>query len=352
MKSIVRIGVIGAGANTRSKHIPGFQAISGVEVVAVCNRRPESSAAVAKEFNIPRAMDRWEDLIADPSIDAVMVGTWPYLHCPIVLAALSAGKHVLTEARLAMNANEAHQMLTALERNPTLVGQVVPSPFGLRGDRFVRKLLGDGYIGQVREVTVLAMNNAFGGHEVPLHWRQDATLSGLNMLQLGIVHETLSRWLSPTSTVLAQAHAFVGDRLDPSSGIRRTVGTPDSVGVLAKHANGVQAVYQLSGVTPVGNCLSISLRGSAGMLHYDLLTDRLSGLTVTDMKAGRTQPEDLPIPAEFAGGWRVEADFIDSIREGSPVQYTSFSAGVAYMEFTEAVAKSARSGVAVAVGPV
>src|SRR6516165_9128405 len=109
-RQLLRVGLIGAGGNTRARHIPGLRAIPGVEIVAVCNRRPESTAAAAREFGIPRTFDRWQDLVADPGIDAVVIGTWPYLHCPVTLAALAAGKHVLTEARLAMNAAEAHHM--------------------------------------------------------------------------------------------------------------------------------------------------------------------------------------------------------------------------------------------------
>src|SRR5262245_66654624 len=98
--STLRVGLIGAGANTRSRHIPGLRALPDVEIVAVCNRRPESTAAVAQEFSIPRIHQAWEEVVADPGVDAVVIGTWPYLHCPITLAALQAGKHVLTEARL------------------------------------------------------------------------------------------------------------------------------------------------------------------------------------------------------------------------------------------------------------
>ncbi len=352
MTQIVRIGLIGAGANTKSRHIPGFLAIPGVELSAVCNRRPESSAAVAKEFNIPRVHAKWEDLINDENVDAIAVGTWPYLHCPIVLACLEAGKHVITEARMAMNAAEARSMHAALKRNSKLVGQIVPSPFGLRGDAYVKKLLADGFIGDLREATIFGMNDLLGGPDAPLHWRLDATLSGYNMLQLGIVHETLMRWTPPTVRVVAQVHAFVPARLDPESGIRRTVGTPDSVQVLSTMSNSACGIYQFSGVTPVGGGMSITLRGSAGMIHYDLQADKLFGLTVQETKAGKKLPAELEVPADLAGGWRVEADFIDSIRDGTPVRFTDFTAGVNYMEFTEAVARSAREGVAVNVPTV
>jgi predicted dehydrogenase len=120
------------------------------------------------------------------------------------------------------------------------------------------------------------------------------------------------------------------------------VGTPDSVQILVTLADHARAVYQFSGVTPFGAGSSITLRGDAGYLHYDLITDRITG-----HRQGEKSPSDLSIPPEKAGGWHVEADFIDSIRDGAPVRYTDFATGVSYMEFTEAVARSARDGVAV-----
>ena len=142
----LRIGIIGAGANTRARHIPGLRAVEGVEIVTVCNRRRESAQAVAQEFGIPRICDHWEQVLADPDVDAVVIGTWPYLHCPITLAALAAGKHVLTEARLSLNVAEARQMLQAARNQPRLVAQVVPSPFGLKGHEVMVGLLRGGFL--------------------------------------------------------------------------------------------------------------------------------------------------------------------------------------------------------------
>src|SRR5437588_8060490 len=205
----LRIGLIGAGGNMRLRHIPGLRALPDVEIAAVCNRRPESTGAVAQEFGIPRTFEHWQDLVADPDVDAVVIGTWPYLHCPITLAALAAGKHVLTEARLSMNADEAHRMLTAAQTHPDRVTQVVPSPFGLKGDTVMRELIAGGYLGELREVHVFSLNGAVADPAAPLSWRQDVTLSGYNMLTLGIAHETLLRWAPSPVQVQAQAHAFV-----------------------------------------------------------------------------------------------------------------------------------------------
>lgn len=349
MAAKLRIGLVGAGANTRLRHIPGFQAIEGVEIVAVCNRRPESTAAIAREYQIPRTYRHWQEVVSDSDVDAVVIGTWPYLHCPITLAALDAGKHVLTEARLAMNVVEAQQMLAAARKHAHLITQVVPSPFGFKGHNVVRDWLERGYLGDLREVHVRTMNAALADTAAPLSWRQDALLSGLNMLTLGIVHETLLRWAAPPLSVLAQVHAHVATRIDPQSGVRRTVGTPDSVQVLAVLENGARATYHFSGVTPFGQAAEIQLLGSDGALCYDLLGDRLRGAS---RKLGQAPGNlvDLPeiaIPPEKQLGWRVEEEFVQAIRHGTPIQFTDFATGVAYMEFTEAVALSAEQGVSI-----
>jgi predicted dehydrogenase len=349
MARTLRIGLIGAGANTRTRHIPGLRAIPDVEIVAVANRRPDSTAAVAKEFAIPRVAERWQDIVSDRDIDAVVIGTWPYLHCPITLAALEAGKHVMTEARMAMNAVEAHRMLASARRHPELVTQIVPSPFGLKGHVVMQELIAEGFLGQLREVHVFHLSAALADSAAPLSWRQDAALSGFNMLTLGILHETLLRWVPPPVRVMAQVHAHIPTRIDPASGVRRPVGTPDSVQVLAILEDGARAVYHFSAATPYGQASVISLYGNEGALLYDLAGDRIMGASAR-RGAQPGQLHSLPeiaIPPEKAREWRVEADFVDAIREGKPIELTSFATGVQYMEFTEAVARSAQRGEAV-----
>jgi predicted dehydrogenase len=345
----LRVGLIGAGANTRRRHIPGLQALPNVEIVAVCNRRPESTAAAAREAGASRTFAQWQQLVADPDIDAIVIGTWPYLHCPITIAALDSGKHVLTEARISMNAAEAHEMLALATAHPELVTQVVPSPFGLKGDTLMRELLQGGFLGELREIQVFGFNDALADPAAPLSWRQDAALSGFNMLSLGIVHETLLRWTPPPVRVMAQVHAFIPSRIDPQSGVRRAVGTPDSVQVLAILPSGARATYHFSGVSGMGQHMEIKLFGSDGVLHYDLADDRIFGASRKrgDKLSKVTELQEITIPPEKASGWRVEADFVDSIREGAPVLLTDFATGVKYMEFTEAVALSAERGEAV-----
>ena len=93
------IGLIGAGGNQKLRHIPGFRAIDDVEIVNVVNRSRASGERVAAEWDIPTVSDSVEELLSDPDVDAVSIGTWPYKHLEYTKAALEAGKHVLCEAR-------------------------------------------------------------------------------------------------------------------------------------------------------------------------------------------------------------------------------------------------------------
>jgi predicted dehydrogenase len=338
---VIRIGIVGAGQIAQTRHLPGFKAIPGVEVAGVCNRRRESSAKVAREWEIPRFFESWEDLVEDDEIDAVVIGTWPYLHCPITLAALDAGKHVLTQARMAMNAREAQRMLDRSRESPHLAAMVVPSPLGLSGDRFVRRLIDDGFLGKLRELHVHGLSDVWASRKTPLHWRQVTRYSGFNMLNLGILHETALRWTPPPVQVLARAAITIPSRRDEESGEPARVGTPDTVQVLTTLEDESIGLYRLSGVVRHNTGSSIELYGSRGTILYDLEAD-----TIRLARAGQ-ELRPMPVPESDLGGWNVEADFVAAIRGERPVIRTDFLTGARYMQFTEAVARSSRGQVPV-----
>jgi len=262
----LRIGIVGLGANCRLQHVSGLQSCANVEIVGIVNRRPESTAAAAQEFDIPKTYADWQQLVADPQIDAVVIGTWPYLHCEITLAALEAGKHVLTEARMACNAEEARRMFEASQKHPDLVTQIVPSPCGFHAHHVVKEMIADGFLGELREVVVIDGNDALADADAPLTWRQSAQYSGLNMLTLGILHETLVRWVPDPIGVFAQIQAFTPERVDPESRKKVAVGRPDNVHVLTQLPGGARGIYHLSGAVRFGPPTQIRLFGSEGTL--------------------------------------------------------------------------------------
>jgi len=331
----IRVGVVGAGANTRLRHIPGLQAIPGVEVACVCNRSAESSEAVAREFGIPRTCARWNDLVEDPGLDAVVVGTWPYLHADVAIAALDAGKHVLTEARMARNVREAQAMLAATRRNPRCVAQIVPSPFTLDYDETVRGLLRDGSLGRLREIDMVHANGLYADADAPLTWRQDFQLSGENMLTLGIYFEALQRWVEGDPlTLRADGTVFTRQRLK-ADGTPDEVKIPETLSIAAVYADGLRLHARFSGVESGRGRNEFIINGSEGTLRIDVGQGRLFLA-----RKGLREEEEIPVPPERRRGWRVEADFVNSIRTGTPVRLTSFEDGLRYMRFTEAAWQS------------
>jgi predicted dehydrogenase len=341
MSNTIRIGVVGAGGNTRLHHIPKLKKIEGVEIVSVVNRSRASSEKVAKEFGIPRVHDHWRELVNDSGIDAVVIGTWPYLHCPVTLAALAAGKHVLTEARLAMNAAEARQMLAASRARPDLVTQVVPGPTTFPADPMVMQLLADGYLGELQAMD-LRVPSGFVNRDAPLHWRMNRDYSGTNILSMGIWYECVSRWVGPAKAVMARTRVAVPFRFDEERKERRAVEVPDHVEVLADLANGAIARMHWSSVAGFMPGPEVWLYGSEATLRLEMRGR--DNAVLTGGRRGDKEMAQIAIPEDKIYRWRVEEEFIGAIRGREPVRRTSFVDAVNYMEFTEAVHISSREG--------
>ena len=336
----VRIGFVGAGGNTRLKHIPGFRALAGVELVAVANRSLASAEKVAREFGIGRAAADWRAVVEAPDVDAVCIGTWPNTHAELTIAALRAGKHVLCEARMARNTAEAGAMLAEASRRPELVTQIVPSPYTLRFDAKVKELLAAGVLGDLREVQATFTGGQFARADAPMSWRLDREISGVNTLSLGIFYEVFLRWLDREPEWVAADAAVFTPRRGDEAGAPREVGTPESLTVLGRYDAATRLVMHFSGVEAAKPRGEFRLNGSKACLWLDVL-----GKELWLAGNGRTA-EKIEVPALPDDGWNVEADFIASIRTGAPVRLTDFATGLRYMRFTEAVWKSWNAGCA------
>ena len=334
----VKVGIIGAGENTRSKHIPGLQAIDGVEIVGVCNRSQESSQRVADAFGIPKTYDNWQEAIADPDTNAIVIGTWPYMHCRATVAALRANKHVMCEARMAMNAKEAHIMRMVSRQKTHLIAQIVPSPMTLRVDNTIKRLIAEGYLGDVLAIEARA-GGAFLDSEASLQWRQDFDLSGLNIMSMGIWYEALMRWVGEATRIMAMGKTFVKMRPD-ADGVMRSVRIPEHIDVVGDLACGAQLHIQVSNVAGLAGAPEVYLFGSDGTLRF-------SGNKLYGGQKGDAELNEIDIPDSEAGGWRVEEEFVNAIRGNEVITHTDFDTGVKYMEFTEAVTRSMQSGTAI-----
>lgn len=344
--STIRVGIVGAGGNARLTHISGLQAMKGVEIVSVSNRSRESSERVAREFGIPKVYDSWLDLVRASDIDAICIGTWPNTHCAITLAALEADKHVLCEARMSMDAQQAHAMLDASRSKPHLVTQLVPSLATFAVDNLVMGSIHGDYLGDLLAVSLRTLPYSveppagFINYEAHMpHWRRDQDVVGYNVASMGMWYESLIHWIGPATRVMASSRVFVNQLRTPD-GSWRAVQRPDHVDVVCDMACGAQAHIGFSAVTGLAPSNEIWLFGNEGTLHIE--SDRVSA-----GKRGETELKEIPNPEEKRYKWRVEEEFVRAIRGEEQVARTPFWMGVQYMEFTEAVHRSAQTGHAV-----
>ncbi len=340
VKESIKIGIIGAGSNTCKMHIPNLLAIPGVKILEVANRSPESSKKAADKFNIPQVRDNWEDIASSPDTDAIVIGTWPYLHCEASCLALESGKHVLCEARMAMDEAEARKMLQVSARFPQLTAQVVPAPFTFRVDKTVRNFIADGTLGKLFHFDFNFQSEPLAPSSGKLHWRRNIKYSGKNTMVLGIAYETVLRWLGPAKWVSAVGRVFNNTAIDPESGNRVTVEVPDYLSVQMELVNGMPGTFLISETGQDTYPPYIKIFGEKGTLHFHYAVNgELLFASSIDRKL-----RPVSIPYEDQGYWRVEEEFINCIRGKEELKLNTFAFGLEYMKFTEAVLRSVESG--------
>ncbi len=148
----IRWGVLSTAKIGRKQVIPGMQHCQFAEVTAIASRSLESAQTVATELGIAKAYGSYEELLADPDIDAIYNPLPNDLHVPWTIKAAEAGKHVLCEKPIAMNADEARSLLEVRERTGVKIGEafmVKLHPQWVRAS----ELIAEGRIGPVRLVT-------------------------------------------------------------------------------------------------------------------------------------------------------------------------------------------------------
>lgn len=330
----VRLGIVGAGGIVKQRHLPALKGMPEVEIVAVCNSTLESSRRFCAE-HLPgaEAMEHWPELVCREDVDAVWIGTTPYMHAEISQYALRAGKHVFCQARMAMNLAEAQLMWEASVSNPELVAMLCPPPYGMKGDATMKRLLAEGAIGTPHEVVLHGMNGAWLDPEAPAHWRQRVEISGLQVLTFGIYVEVIQRWLGDIVAVQAAGRVVHETRQGYA------VDIPDFMHVLCSFRNGTRGSFVFSGVASHPPRDGVEIYGTEGTLAYDFSSDEIR----LGLRGGEWQL--IPIPAGEAKDWTVERDFIDAVRHPSlPRPRPDFLEGIKYMRVVQAAAEAMERG--------
>ena len=192
-KKTLRIGLVGVGAAAQVNHIPALMKTEGVELVALCDRDPEKAQRVAQKFGVPTAVSRIEEMFEIEEIDAIDICTPNFLHAPMAVASLDAGKHVLCERPLARSSEEAAAMVKAARKADRTLACAVQHRF--RPDaQLLRRFVEKGDLGEIflAKAGWLRQKTEWDSDE----WRRTKRESGGGVvLDLGFHMLDLSLWV-------------------------------------------------------------------------------------------------------------------------------------------------------------
>ncbi|MCU1326503.1 MAG: oxidoreductase, Gfo/Idh/MocA family [Bryobacterales bacterium] len=213
MANKIRWGVLGVAKIATVKVIPAMQHGSLCEISAIASRDPDRARKAADDLGISKAYGSYEELLADPDIDAVYNPLPNHLHVPWTLRAAAAGKHVLCEKPIALSAAEASQLLVARDRAHVKIGEafmVHSHPQWLRALEILRS----GEIGPLRAFNfVFSYNN-----RDPQNIRNRADIGGGAIMDIGCYPVHVARWMfgaepARVSCLIERDPQFGTDRL-------------------------------------------------------------------------------------------------------------------------------------------
>jgi predicted dehydrogenase len=191
MQSKIRWGILSTAKIGREKVIPAMQAGKYSEVIAIASRDKETAQAEGKRLGIPNVYGSYNDLLADPKVDAVYIPLPNHMHVEWAIRSLEAGKHVLCEKPVAMSAAEATRLLLAGRNHPQLK---LMEAFMYRFHpqwQYAKRLVQDGKIGELR--TIQSFFSYFNTD--PKNIRNQVEAGGGAMMDIGCYCVSLARFI-------------------------------------------------------------------------------------------------------------------------------------------------------------
>jgi predicted dehydrogenase len=326
----VRWGILGVASIALRRVIPAMQKSDWSEIAAIASRDRSKTEEAAHKFGIPKAYGSYEELLADPEIEAIYNPLPNNLHVPWSIRAAQAGKHVLCEKPLSMNAAEARSLVEARDRAGVKIGEafmVRTHPRWLR----TRELIRSGRIGELRLISGLISHF----NRDPKNIRNTPEYGGGSLLDLGCYSVTLSRFLfgQEPSRVMGSLER------DPEMGTDRLTSA-----ILEFPAG--QSVFTCS--TQLAYHQRMFLLGTKGRIELDrpinAPTDEPSRILIDDNPG---DPVGSGITAEMippCDQFTIQGDlFSRAIREGGEVP-VRLEDSVLNMAVIDAIFRSADSG--------
>ncbi|CAM4346014.1 Gfo/Idh/MocA family protein [Paenibacillus tarimensis] len=323
MSNKLRWGIMGAAGIAKGAVIPAIQQSESGVVTALASRDQDKAEAAAREMNIPAAYGSYEALLADPDIDAVYIPLPNHLHREWAIRAAEAGKHVLCEKPLALNAGQAQEMVDACAR----AGVHLAEAFMYRHHPvydLVAGIIRSGEIGEIRAIhSAFTFNNADDKSNV--RYRKD--WGGGSLYDVGCYPLSAARLLLGAEPEAVTVQTFVSaehDNVDMmASG-------------LVEFAGGVALTFDCGMWASFRNVLEIV--GSVGRIElpqaFVINTDNLVFYV-------HTADEMREVKAPQVNAYTMQADdFAAVVRGGQPPRYAAQDA-VANMRLIDACLLSA-----------
>jgi predicted dehydrogenase len=351
---LVRIGFIGSGF-ARRVQLPALAFVPGATATAIASGRRSNADAVAREFRIPSVYDDGVELARSADVDLVVVSSTPDTHARFAIAALEAGKHVLCEKPMAIDAYEASQMVAASAQHPDSIAWVDHELRYEPNRCRTRELIRADAMGELRHIELSLKPYLRGDGRpqavtAPWNWWFDAARGGGILGAVGSHLIDLCRfWTGSEVTYVAGvAETFVRERID-EAGVTRPVTADDFASCVVRTASGAVASVTLSTVAHHGGGHLGQVTGSEGTL---LLTGEtklelgkpggpLEDISVPDDLSGKMRPDNMWArsfvrllrdmlrviagepphgePAIFRDGWQVQR-VLDAVRGGRGVR--------------------------------
>ena len=325
----VRWGILGAANIAVNKVIPAMRASRLARTIAIASRDIVKARRAAERLGIPRAYGSYEELLADPDIEAVYNPLPNHLHVPWSIRAAQTGKHVLCEKPIALTADEARALLAARDANGVQVAEafmVRTHPQWLE----TRRLVASGSIGPL---TLVSGHFSYYRRD-PADIRSRPEFGGGALMDIGCYPITLSRWLfgvEPTD-VIAQIER------DPDFGVDRLASA------LMRFPNG-QAAFACSGqLVPFQRMQIFGTRGRIDVeIPFNAPPDRECRVFVDD---GSALGGLAAVPITFAAvdQYTLQADQFSAAIRGEGSVPVSIDDAVANMAVIDALFRSAESG--------
>ncbi|GAC1638026.1 MAG: Gfo/Idh/MocA family oxidoreductase [Candidatus Acidiferrum sp.] len=325
----VKWGVLGVASIATRKVIPGMQKGTLSEITAIASRDLRKAQEAATQLGIPKAYGSYEELLADSDVEAIYNPLPNHLHVPWTIKAAEAGKHVLCEKPIALNAAEAETLLAVRARTNVKIGEafmVKTYPQWLR----VRELVRQKRIGELKSIiTVFSYFN-----RDPQNVRHKVEWGGGGLLDIGCYPITLSRWFygeEPTRVTGAIEN-------DPGFGTDRLASA------VMEFPKG-QSIFTCS--TQTNYFQRMTLLGTTGRIDVEIPfnapPNRPLPLTISDgmeFAGGKSEVELIPTADQYT----IQGDaFSRAIRENTEVP-VSLEDAIANMKVIDAIFRSAATG--------